>query len=202
MPSVKPNRMPACFNAIGSGSSRAAAAVLLCALLAACGGQAGDGAGAAGSDNSEPAIATPAPGTETREGALDNATRVLGAAQADCPLTGEWRLCSIEDRLVRAGLAPQRADSAPALKASSVVTARYFLGDAEAQVFIFNSSEARSLAEESEGLGLGEAPMLEAAVGSPAILISSQNMAAVIHGFRPRQVERVSLALSGGLPQG
>lgn len=147
-------------------------------------------------------IATPAPGTETREGALENATRVLGAAGADCPLTGAWQLCSVEDRLVRSGLAPQRADSAPSLSHGSIASARYYLGDAEAQVFIFADSAERVAAERAGASGLGEAPLLEAAVGATPSLVSSQNMAVVVYGHRERQVERVSLALSGGLPQG
>lgn len=173
-----------------------------CLLLAACSNDSDSAGGSSQTTPSERSIATPAPGTETREGAVDNATRVLGAATSDCPLTGEWRLCSVEDRLVRAGLAPQRSDSLPVLKAGSTSGARYFLGDTEAQVFIFEDSASRVLAEENDGTGLGDAPVLEAAVGAPAVLVSSRNMAAVIFGSRPRQVERVSLALSGGLPQG
>ncbi len=147
-------------------------------------------------------IGMPAPGTETREGALENATRVLGTAGAECPLTGAWQLCSVEDRLVRSGLAPQRADSAPSLSPGSIASARYYVGDAEAQVFIFADSAGRVAAERAGASALGEAPLLEAAVGATPSLVSSQNMAVVVYGHRERQVERVSLALSGGLPQG
>lgn len=176
--------------------------ILAAAALIACGGDSARESSAADSENAQRAVATPAPGTETREGAVENATRVLGAAEADCPLRGEWRICSVEDRLVRAGLAPQRADSAPVLTAGSVSSARYFVGDAEAQVFIFTDSVSRASAEANQGAGLGEAPLLESAVGAQPVIVSSRNMAVIIHGFRPRQVERVSLALSGGLPQG
>lgn len=142
----------------------------------------------------------PAPRAETREGARANATRVLGAADAGCPLAGDWQLCSVEDRLVRAGLAPQRADSAPAAELESVETARYWLGDVEAQVFIYADAGARARAEREAGSALGEQPLLESARDGLRSSISSANMAVVLYGSRPRQVERVTLALSGGLP--
>lgn len=152
-----------------------------------------------------PAAAVPAvppPGTETREGARPQATRVLGAADSTCPRVGWWRQCSVEDRLVRAGLAPQRADSAPAPIAGSVGTARYWLGDVELQVYLFPDSVARTRAEREAGDQLGEPPLLDAAQGAPRSAVSSANLAAVIYGARPRQVERVSLAISAGLPPG
>lgn len=143
-------------------------------------------------------VSTPAPGTETREGARPSATRVLGAAGSDCRLTGAWQICSVEDRLVRAGLAPQRADSAPAARGGSAVTARYWVGEVELQIYLFEAITQR----DSAGNGLGEAPLLESAEGAPRSVVLSGNMAAVLFGHRPRQVERVELALSGGLPDG
>lgn len=100
--------------------------------------------------------------------------------------------------MVRAGLAPQRADSAPAARGGSTVTARYWLGDVEVQLYLFETAAQR----ESAGGELGEAPLLESAEGAPRSVVMSANMAAVLYGYRPRQVERVELALSGGLPDG
>lgn len=168
----------------------------LAMLLVACSAETNDASPIEGSQERQ--VSTAAPGTETREGARPNATRVLGAAEAGCPLTGAWQLCSVEDRLVRAGLAPQRADSAPAPRGGSSATARYWLGGVEVQVYLFDSASGREAAERE----LGEPPLLESAVGAPRTLVSSANLAAVLHGFQPRQVERVELALSGGLPDG
>lgn len=144
-----------------------------------------------------------APRAESREGAHENATRLLGAADSNCPLVGEWQLCSVEDRLVRAGLAPQRADSAPAAEQGSITAAaRYWMGNVEAQVFLFESEESRARAERDAASSLGEMPLLEAARDGVRSIVSSSNLVAVLYGSHPRQVERVTLALSGGLPQG
>lgn len=66
------------------------------------------------------------------------------------------------------------------------------------QVYLFETDSARAAGEGE----VGEAPLLDSAVGAPRTLTVSANMAAVLYGFQPRQVERAELALSGGLPDG
>lgn len=126
---------------------------------------------------------------------------MLGAAAADCELVGMWRACSVEDRFVRAGLAPQRADSAPGIPAEAAEAWRYWLGDAEVQVYLFADEGARADAERVRGNTLGELPLLEAALGAQRSQVSSGNLLAVVYGPRPRQVERIILTLSAALPE-
>ncbi len=180
--------------------------VLSCAVVVGCddGGDAADDGPAASAARADSFVATPAgpaPGTVDREGARPGAVRVLGAADADCPLTGEWRACSVEDRFVRAGLAPQRADSTPAVPDGAREAWRYWLGDAEVQVYLFTDEASRARTVESAGNAMGEAPTLDAAIGANRATVASGNLFAVVHGHRPRQVERIVLSLSAALPR-
>ncbi len=150
---------------------------------------------------SRPAVGTP-PGAVDRAGARPGAVRVLGAAGSDCELVGMWRACSVEDRFVRAGLAPQRVDTAPEVPAEAAEAWRYWLGDAEVQVYLFADERARAEAERTLGDAIGEPPLLEAARGAQRAHVSSGNLLAVVYGPRPRQVERITLTLSAALPAG
>lgn len=141
-----------------------------------------------------------APGTVTREGAAAGAAIVLGAADDSCPRTGAWRVCSVEDRLVRAGLAPQRADLPPARPAEADTSARYYLGGAEVQLFFFADSAARRRVQERLGPSIAAPVLLEGVAGAPAALVASANLLGVVIGGGGRQTERLELALGGGLP--
>lgn len=102
---------------------------------------------------------------------------------------------------MRAGLAPQRVDRAPAVPDGAREAWRYWLGDAEVQVYLFTDEESRVRAVESAGSAMGEAPILDTAIGAQRQTVASGNLFAVVHGQRPRQVERVVLTLSAALPR-
>ena len=131
-------------------------------------------------------------------------TTASPAATADpsaCPLTGAWRTCSVQDRLEKAGLAPQLQPEPVRRPGFGVPGARFAIGKASLEVFLYPSADAR----------LRDVAALDSATASPRgaatdwpdppTLMGSGNMAAVLYGARERQVERVALALTAGLPQ-
>lgn len=137
---------------------------------------------------------------------LDTAAPVAAApdsaqlAGGGCPETGRWRECSVEKRLERAGLVIAREGEVrhPFL---SVPGTRYRVGREELQVFLYPG-----IAEREQDLA-----QLDSARAAPAgdphqwaaqpTLMWSGNLAAILLGGSPRHVERVSNALTAGLPQ-
>lgn len=125
----------------------------------------------------------------------------VAADSAACPLTGAWRPCSVKDRLEKAGLAPRLEQEGIRRPGFAVPGSRYAIGDASLEVFLYASPADR----------LRDVAALDSATASPRgtrtdwpkppTLMGSGNLAAVLHGARERQVERVALALTAGLPE-
>lgn len=141
-------------------------------------------------------------------GATDTAAVVAptpaqaSVADTGCPLKGDWQLCSVEDRLKRAGLIIERLPDSASYDFlhSSGVRYRVGAGDDEVQVFIYPTTQAR----------VGDTGALDSLTVSPRgerrsyrvppLLVTSANLAAIVFTLNERTSERLSLALSAGLP--
>lgn len=120
-----------------------------------------------------------------------------------CPKTGDWRLCSVEDRLTRAGLVIERLAEPATHDFLSVEGVRFKVGagEDEVQVFVYPTPAAR----------IQDTGQLDSASVSPRgdrrsyrvppLLVTSANLAAIVFTLNERTSERLSLALSAGLPQ-
>ena len=131
------------------------------------------------------------------------------AAAADTPVTtGLWDEAHLVERLVRAGLAPQAVAGEQGAKQGTKQGTRNFrvpgivfqLGTSRLTVYIYPDSVARlAVTTVLDTTALGPKPVQ----GEPTVLrqlIVQNNLAAVLIGGSERQQERVSLALSAGLP--
>ena len=118
-----------------------------------------------------------------------------------CPATGAWQMCSVIERLERAGLAPRREDDvareAPLSQAGVMIT----LGRSELRVFIYADRAAR----ERDQSRLDRTKYVSAAdplsMQAEPTLIASENLLAILRSRSDHQRERVSDALTAGPPQ-
>jgi hypothetical protein len=127
---------------------------------------------------------------------------VRSTGPSDCPHTGKWALCSVENRLRQSGFVARRVPGQSLKRPGfSVAPVAYSLGRGRLEVFIYADSAA--MARDMEKIDtLTVAPR---AVASPwegtPVLIRSGNLAAVLLTDNSRQIERLSLALTAGAPQ-
>jgi hypothetical protein len=175
----------------------------LAATLAACGanendarrepGSTSDGGTAAG--ESEPA------GGAAVGAAVGAKTAIAPGAKPICPATGAWQLCSVVERLERAGLAPrqepERVREAP-LSAPGVAL---MLGRSELRVFIYADRGAR----ERDQAKLDATKYVRAtdplSMQAEPTLIATENLLAILRSRNDHQRERVADALTAGPPQ-
>ena len=152
--------------------------------LAACGGGAGE--------DTASVAATPRP-------AASASARAPG--DSSCPLTGAWRECSILDRLEKAGMAPARIGGTVERDGFTTPGIRYALGKATLEVFLYASEAERVRVVGALDSATASPPGRPTDWPKPPVLMASGNMAAVFHGGRAREAERVALALTAGLPE-
>lgn len=167
-----------------------AAAAIVRFLLAmtaagACGGQTGDQNQADTTAVPPPAISTTAP------------------ADTGCPKTGNWQLCSVEDRLTRAGLVIERLPDPATHDFLHVEGVRFRVGagDDEVQVFVYPTPEARIQDTQQMDSASVSPKGDRRSYRVPPLLVTSANLAAIVFTLNERTSERLSLALSAGLPQ-
>lgn len=119
-----------------------------------------------------------------------------------CRKTGDWQLCSVEDRFARAGFVIEKLDEPASRSFFSVpgTTYRVGAGSDQVEVFIYASAEAR-MADTEKLDSVAVSPRGERlSYPVPPLLITSRNLAALAFTFNERQKERIDLALSAGLP--
>jgi hypothetical protein len=122
-------------------------------------------------------------------------------AKPICAATGTWQMCSVIERLERAGLAPQRVDGtareAPLSQSGVAIT----LGRSELRVFIYADRADR----ERDQVRLDRTKYVSAAdplsMQAEPTLIASENLLAILRSRSDHQRERVSDALTAGPPQ-
>lgn len=117
-----------------------------------------------------------------------------------CPAYGLWQACSVEDRIMRAGLAVNRREEGVRHDFMSVEGLVWETSRAEVQVFLYASEADRK--KDTDMLDtVFVAPKGRRIMWRwPATLVTSQNMAAIILSLNGRQAERLALALGAGLP--
>ena len=135
-------------------------------------------------------------------GAQPSATTAAGPTAIDtCPKVGDWRRCSLEDRLENAGFVVDSAPDTLRREWLSVEGLRYDFSQGVLDVFLYPSAEAAR----------GDAATLDSARAAPAgvtpgyrwpaTLIVSRNVLAVIQTANGRLGERLQNALTAGLPE-
>lgn len=122
------------------------------------------------------------------------------AGDTGCVLRGQWRLCSVQDRLERAGLAPRLDPDTLRQPFLRVPGRRLQVGTAELQLFVYTdaAAAARDVAP-LDTVRVAPAAMLVEWIAPPT-LITSNNLVAILLSRNPRQIERVRNALTAGLP--
>jgi hypothetical protein len=137
--------------------------------------------------------------TDTRT-ARDSSMSRANAKPA-CPATGAWQLCSVLERLDRAGLAP-RQEPGRALEpplSSPGVTVR--LGNSELRIFLYADRAARERDQAKLDRTNYVAADQELSMRAEPTLIVSENLLAILRSQNDHQRERVSDALTAGPPQ-
>ena len=135
-------------------------------------------------------------------------TTALGAAGVPrapakplCPATGAWQLCSVIERLDRAGLAPRPEPDHVREAALSAGGVAILLGRSELRVFLYADRAARerdqAKLDRSKYVAAGEPLSMQA----EPTLIASENLLAILRSRNDHQRERVSDALTAGPPQ-
>jgi hypothetical protein len=165
------------------------AATLLVALVTACGRKPSASAVDSGASGA-PAAAVP---TDT---AGDRGTTETPAA---CPMVGEWRPCSVEERVARAGIDLKRETEPVHHDFMHVPGIVYTTSRSRIEVFLYPDSMAR--ARDTDALDSATVSPRGTRVvwKEPATLVMSNNLAAIIITFNERQAERIALALEAGL---
>lgn len=125
---------------------------------------------------------------------------VIGATPT-CPATGQWQLCSVVERLERAGLAP-RQDSGRVTEAPlSSPGVAIQLGRSELRIFVYADRAARerdqAKLDTSRYVGASEPLSMHA---EPTLIVS-ENLLAILRSRSDHQRERVSDVLTAGPPQ-
>ena len=128
-----------------------------------------------------------------------SAESARAAVARSLPATGKWDEPHLVERLVSAGLAPQALAGGRGEDYWQVPVLQYRVGNATLHAYIYPDSAARRRI--TNGLDtLTAAPTGTAGpYPLPRLLISNNNLAAVLVGGTERHQERVSNALLAGL---
>jgi hypothetical protein len=131
-------------------------------------------------------------------------TRAVGAtarAKPPCPATGAWQLCSVVERLERAGLAPRQQPGPVREAPLTAPGVAMQLGRSELRVFLYADRAAR----ERDQAKLDSTKYVEASeplsMQAEPTLIASENLLAILRSRSDHQRERVSDAITAGPPQ-
>jgi hypothetical protein len=172
-------------------TARSAASFAALCAIAACGGSPSD-------ERGRPQAASV--GRRAASGTAAGAARERASAPA-CPATGAWQLCSVVERLDRAGLAPRQQEGGVREEPLSPTGVAILLGRSELRVFVYGDRAAR----ERDQAKLDAAKYVTAAqpvsMRAEPTLITSENLLAILRSRSDHQRERVSDALTAGPPQ-
>jgi hypothetical protein len=118
-----------------------------------------------------------------------------------CPVTGHWMMCSVIERLERAGVTT-RLDSVLVSEPPLVQRGRRVqVGRAEMLVFFYEDSTARVADEARLDRTRYVGPSQGLSMRAEATLIGSDNLLAILKTRNETQRERVALAITAGPPQ-
>jgi hypothetical protein len=113
---------------------------------------------------------------------------------------GEWQSCSVEKRLTDAGFVPINKGPAPS-GVFPVAGTTYALGAAQLHIYIFTSAKEREQAVAGIDTTTVSRRGAAAPWSLPPTFVTSNNLVAVLVSDNARQIERVQLAITAGLPR-
>jgi hypothetical protein len=187
-----------------SRARRASLVVLSAFVLLGCGGDTPAADGEATNLDTAPgpaAAATPRALTAVIEDvpAPGDSAAMAASVERPCALFGLWRPCSVIHRLESAGLGPVPYDGAVRQTGLDIAGSALRLGRGELQFYLYaDSVSARAAAER---LDPREAePARARGILRPPTVIRSANLVALMFNNNDRQLERVQLAITAGLP--
>lgn len=122
------------------------------------------------------------------------------AAVPSLPSTGKWDEPHLVERLVRAGLAPRAIPDEKGEAYWKAPVLAYYLGSSTLQVYLYPDSLARKTVTAALDTLLAAPPGKTGVYPPRHILITQNNLAAVLVGGSDAQQDRVRLALEAGLP--
>ncbi|MHB1223097.1 MAG: hypothetical protein ACYC2G_03480 [Gemmatimonadaceae bacterium] len=175
---------------------------LTLAVLGGCGG--GNGAADAAGEGKaapppraleEPRIAAAAGDSDSR--GVDSAA--APATDGECPMSGLWRSCSVRERLERSGFVVVPASDSVGQPGLGISGSAYRLGSAELQLYLYADSADARRQEASLDTAAARPAGASGVLRAPAV-IRSNNLLALLFNNNDRQLERVQLALTAGLP--
>lgn len=123
-----------------------------------------------------------------------------GAPREDaCPMVGLWRTCSVIERLKRSGLGTEPLADSVRQPGLTIAGSAYRVGDGELQLFLYaDTADAR---REAAAVRPDDAePSATRGILRPPAVIRSLNLVALLFNNNDRQLERVQLAITAGLP--
>lgn len=143
------------------------------------------------------------PDTLASAAALQGATAPGAVADTGCRKEGPWQWCSVEDRLERAGVVITRQDSLPPgdLLHGEGRAYKVGAGDDRLQVWVYPTLEARRADTDALDSATVSPRGGRRSYKVPPLLVTSNNLAALVYSLNERTSERLALALSAGLPQ-
>jgi hypothetical protein len=148
--------------------------------------------------------ATPGPSAASPRGDSVPAAATAPASGAQttaaCASEGEWQSCSVEKRLTDAGFVPINKGPAPS-GVFPVAGTSYALGAAQLHVYIFKSAKEREQAVAGIDTTTVSRRGAAAPWSLPPTFITSNNLVAIFVSDNARQIERVQLAITAGLPR-
>jgi hypothetical protein len=166
----------------------AAAGALVAGMVTACGEKA-----------SSDSVQRRAAAIDTRGTSAAGTSSVT--AKPACPATGAWQLCSVIERLDRAGLAPRqepgRVLEAPLARPGVAI----LVGRSELRIFFYADRAARERDQAKLDPTKYTAASEALSMNAQPTLIASENLLAILRSRSDHQRERVSDALTAGPPQ-
>jgi hypothetical protein len=125
----------------------------------------------------------------------------VAVGDTSCPEYGEWRACSVLERLEDAGLVVQQEPNPVQLPFMHVPGILFTTTLSSIHAFLYADEGARR--RDTEQLDSARVAPRNGTYTwpEPAWLVTSNNLAAIVVSPNERQAERIVLALSAGLPK-
>jgi hypothetical protein len=170
------------------------AAAAIAEVLLSCSGGTSDESG-------NPSRSATTPGSRAEAVASAPSATSAASPKPVCPATGAWQICSVIERLDRAGLAPRRESGEVREARLSTPGVAILLGRSELRIFVYADRAARerdqARLDVSKYISAGEPVSMQA---EPTLIVS-ENLLAILRSRSDHQRERVSDALTAGPPQ-
>jgi hypothetical protein len=122
-----------------------------------------------------------------------------GGGGPRCPMHGLWQQCSVEERLIRAGMVLIRGDEPVKHDFMHVPGLVYRTGVSEVQIFLYPSQAERERDTAPLDTTTVAPPGKRIVWKSPPTLVTSMNLAAIVLSLNGRQAVRFADAFGGGL---